>query len=360
MPYYMDFHIFDKVTVEEVKQAHMADQSVQSRLGVKYHQFWVNEELGTVFCLIEGPDAEACQQVHREAHGNVACNITEVKKGFYQQFMGREANLDHGMVLKPDGQLDTGQRYLLVVDLVYLTNITPLEDYQKLPNPSSPAVIISNVVREYGGNTIRNHWDDSKLGVFDSEEKALKGALEIKKLLSSLKETVSFKMGLSLGQPMSQNHGFFEAALRNAQMLNVVAEEGQLIVDFEIEKNAPGIQQATSDPEVRILSASQQTFLKSFFILIQKHLNDSSFSVNFMTSELGISRPQLYRRIVEITGRSANHFIRDIRLRKALSLLLENRYSVSEIAYEVGFGTPSYFTKRFQEKYGVAPSKIAG
>jgi len=360
MPYFMDFHIFDKVTVDEVKQAHVADKSVQNRHGVKYHQFWVNEDMGTVFCLMEGPDAESCARVHREAHGNVACNITEVKKGFYEQFMGEGATLDHGLVLNPDGQVDTGQRYLLVVDLVHRTKASPLGEFKKLLKPSRPAVIVSNAIREFCGNRVRNDWDDSILGVFAEEDNAVLCALEIQKLLNPLKGTLSFKIGLSLGQPMSRQQGFFEESLREAKMLNVVAREGQLVIDFNTRKNSPAKHRASSDPDVRILSPTQRGFLKSFFELIQTHLNDSQFSVNFMTRELGVSRPQLYRRIVEITGRSPNQFIRDMRLRKALVLLLENRFSVSEIAYEVGFGTPSYFTKRFQEKYGVAPSKIAG
>jgi len=360
MPYYMDFHIFDKVTVDEVKQAHVADKSVQSSHGVKYLQFWVNEEMGTVFCLMEGPNAKACAQVHREAHGNVACNITEVKKGFYEQFMGPDPAKDGGLVLSPNGQVDTGQRYLLLVDLVYLTKITSLEDYQELLKPSRPAAIVSNTIREFCGSNIRNDWDDSMLGVFASEENALRGALEIKKLLNPLKKTVSIKMSLSLGHPMSQKYGFFEESLSNAQMLNIVAEEGEIVLDFDLQRDAPHSRRVIADPNVRVLSPSQRDFLNAFFTLARKHLNDPGFSVNFMTAELGVSRPQLYRRIVDITGRSANHFIRDIRLRRALSLLRENRYSVSEIAYEVGFGTPSYFTKRFQEKYGVAPSKIAG
>ncbi|HKI88702.1 MAG TPA: DUF4242 domain-containing protein, partial [Draconibacterium sp.] len=79
MPLYMDFHIIPDVTIEDVKSAHMADEEVQHKYGVKYHQFWVNEEAGTVFCLMEGPDKEACTATHQEAHGNVACKIEEVE-----------------------------------------------------------------------------------------------------------------------------------------------------------------------------------------------------------------------------------------------------------------------------------------
>ena len=359
MPYFMDFHIFDQITVDEVKQAHIADRSIENRHGVKVHQFWVNEDLGTVICLMEGPNAEACSRVHQEAHGNVACNITEVKKGFYEKFMGERPGLDHGMVLMPDGQVDNGLRYLLVVDLVHRTDATHAGEFHKLLAPSRSVVVVTNSIVEFGGSVVRNDWDDTILGVFSETDHALKCAVEIRRLLQPTQEVLRFKMGLTFGQAMSQNEGFFEESLRDAQMLNMVAEDGQVVIDFDMLKGVPGLDLA-SDQDFRILSPSQKAFLKAFFELSQAHLNDPEFSVNFITGELGVSRAQLYRRIVEITGRSPNHFIRDMRLRRALALILENRYSVSEIAYEVGFGTPSYFSKRFQEKYGVTPSKLAG
>jgi hypothetical protein len=57
MPLFMDFHKIENITLDAVRMAHSADEAIQDRYGVKYHQFWVNEEAGSVFCLVEGPDA---------------------------------------------------------------------------------------------------------------------------------------------------------------------------------------------------------------------------------------------------------------------------------------------------------------
>lgn len=359
MPYYMDFHIFDQVTVDEVKQAHVADKSVQNRYGVKYLQFWVNVDMGSVFCLMEGPNAEACAQVHREAHGNVACNISEVQKGFYEQFMGGRHLLDKGLVLKPNGKVDSGQRFLLTVDLIYRTNASHPGDVGKLKYQKTGA-IIDQSIGEFVGSRIRNEWDDSVLAVFDDEEYVLRCAIELKSLLNTPDASVSFKIGVSSGQPMSAQQGFFEESLREAQLLNTLAMDGEVVIDLRPCRDSNLWEQVASESGVRIVSEGQKSFVKAFFKLIDAHLNDPAFSVNFITSQMGVSRPQFYRKICEITGRSPNQFIRDIRLRRALKLLLKNRYSVSEIAYDVGFGTPSYFAKRFHEKYGVYPSKVAG
>jgi hypothetical protein len=82
MPLYMDMHnLGDGVTVAAVAQAHQADLQTQGKYDVRYLRYWVNEEEGKVFCLVEAPDAEAASTVHREAHGLVADTVLAVQEG---------------------------------------------------------------------------------------------------------------------------------------------------------------------------------------------------------------------------------------------------------------------------------------
>ena len=82
MPLYMDTHRnVDGLTAEAVIAAHQKDLEVQKKHGVKYLQYWYNETEGAVFCLFEAPNKEAGEAVHREAHGLVADEITEVTEG---------------------------------------------------------------------------------------------------------------------------------------------------------------------------------------------------------------------------------------------------------------------------------------
>ena len=99
MPLFMDYHIISDIDIDAVKEAHIADKSIQEKYGVKYIQFWVNQEAGTIFCLIEAPDEESCEQVHQEAHGNIACQIVQVESGFYKLFMGESHQLEDGIVV---------------------------------------------------------------------------------------------------------------------------------------------------------------------------------------------------------------------------------------------------------------------
>lgn len=82
MPLYMDIHqLDDSVSVEDVAKAHAADLGIQDRYEVRYQRYWVDEDQGTIFCLVEAPSPEAAATVHREAHGLVADTIHPVKEG---------------------------------------------------------------------------------------------------------------------------------------------------------------------------------------------------------------------------------------------------------------------------------------
>ncbi len=82
MPTYMDVHHVDGgVSATDVAEAHQADLETQTKYGVDYKHYWVDESAGKIFCLVDAPDAEAAITVHREAHGLVADEIYEVSEG---------------------------------------------------------------------------------------------------------------------------------------------------------------------------------------------------------------------------------------------------------------------------------------
>ena len=88
VPLYMDRHDVPGATAEEIAAAHSQDVGVQSAHGVRYLTYWFEPESGSVFCLAEGPSIEAVEQVHREAHGQIAGNVIEVEPGPIQAFFG--------------------------------------------------------------------------------------------------------------------------------------------------------------------------------------------------------------------------------------------------------------------------------
>jgi hypothetical protein len=78
----MDVHsLGDGVTMDDVAKAHQADLAHQGKYDVSYQRYWVDEQKGEIFCLVEAPTAEAAVTVHREAHGLVADKIFQVQEG---------------------------------------------------------------------------------------------------------------------------------------------------------------------------------------------------------------------------------------------------------------------------------------
>ena len=79
MPLYMDIHTIEGgVSAADVEKAHQADLAVQTEYGVDYQHYWVDEKAGRIFCLVEAPNPEAANTVHRKAHGLVAGELFEV------------------------------------------------------------------------------------------------------------------------------------------------------------------------------------------------------------------------------------------------------------------------------------------
>lgn len=101
-----------------------------------------------------------------------------------------------------------------------------------------------------------------------------------------------------------------------------------------------------------------EVLLKNLKGIVLKNLENEQFGVLQLAKESNYSRSQLYRKIKLLTSKSINEYIRDIRLEEALKLLVNDVATISEIAYKVGFTSPTYFSRCFHERYGYSPIEI--
>ncbi|MCB9293603.1 MAG: helix-turn-helix domain-containing protein [Lewinellaceae bacterium] len=102
----------------------------------------------------------------------------------------------------------------------------------------------------------------------------------------------------------------------------------------------------------------EDAFIQKVRSILEEHLSDDNFGIPSLCQILGVSRAQLYRKFKALTNQPVGHYFRSLRLNKAKELLLNTDLPVSEIAYEVGFKEPAYFTRTFKETFGVNPSEI--
>jgi AraC-like DNA-binding protein len=90
---------------------------------------------------------------------------------------------------------------------------------------------------------------------------------------------------------------------------------------------------------------------------VEKNMDNTEYSVDELSVDIGLSRSHLYRKLQSITGKTPNDFIQSVRLKRAAQLLINSQYNISEIADFVGYNTIKYFNKHFKDEFGMTPSR---
>lgn len=132
--------------------------------------------------------------------------------------------------------------------------------------------------------------------------------------------------------------------------------------EHEIQEISIQKEQEVHDARIRFMTINEkdQAFLAKMEEVIEQNFSNSDLSVDYLASELGVSRSGLFAKIKALADVTPNEMIQVIRLKHAASLLLQGNYRVSEVCYMVGFSSPSYFAKCFQKQYGCTPAKYKG
>ncbi len=110
-------------------------------------------------------------------------------------------------------------------------------------------------------------------------------------------------------------------------------------------------------PKDIAVSSTDEKFMEKVMAIVEAHLGDAEFGAEQFGREAGLSRMQLHRKLTALTGQSTGDFLRTMRLKRAAQLLEARAGTVSEIAFTVGYGSQSYFTRSFREQFGVNPSE---
>ncbi len=132
---------------------------------------------------------------------------------------------------------------------------------------------------------------------------------------------------------------------------NAPSAESKDAADIPEEEAAPD----TAEPE---MSTSASVFITRFKEAVEARLDNSELSVEDLAADMNLSRVQLYRKVKSVTGSTPVELLRSARLKRGYQLLITTDKSISEVAYQVGFTAPSYFTKCFKEEYGQLPGDL--
>lgn len=237
MPLYMDIHVAPGATAAALEEAHKADLAVQHKHSVNCLKYWLNEEAGKVFCLIDAPNPEAAAAVHREAHGLMAEKIIEVDEDMADSLLGPgEVNRAGAAVLPGEiGAHDTGVRAIMFTDIVGSTEMTSIHgDEIAMAMLGVHDHVVRTEVGGFGGREVK-HTGDGIMAAFNSAACAVRSACAIQAKLAEHNGNgadypVIVRIGISAGEPVEQNQDMFGSTVQLAARLCAQAEPGQTLV----------------------------------------------------------------------------------------------------------------------------------
>lgn len=361
MPIYMDRHdVPDSVTAETLAEIHKEDLKIEHKFGCKGFTYWFDNEQKTAFCLIEAPNKEAIMEMHNEAHGDIPNSIIEVEPKIVQSFLGRISDPKKAQNTELNIINDTAFRVLMVIETSNYLNRVESNQFsiftQKFHNS------VSKTLNQFEGRVVKQD-NNSYLVSFKSVTNAIICALKIQSNFKYItpkfdSKNKRLKIGLGSGAPVTKKDNLFEEAVILATRMCEVVKD-QLVISSQVKSlyESENRNSFINKEHIRTLKPSEEDFLTHLMNFVEKVWNNSTFNVDDFSKELGYSKSQLYRKLVNLTGKSANNFIREFRLHRALNLLHDQKGNISEIAFETGFNSPAYFSKCFFDKYGILPSK---
>ncbi|HTF30464.1 MAG TPA: nickel-binding protein [Flavitalea sp.] len=357
MPIYMDVHTLPGIKARDVAEAHRKDILLQKEHGCTCMTYWIDEERESIFCLIEAPAKEAVIAMHNRAHGLIPSKIIEVNSGLVSSFLGRiydpiEAEISSdGLKIFSDPSF----RILLVTkitDPILLQYKSGIEQAKGLLEQHDQ--IIRRNICQYEGSEAE-HAGAGFITSFLSAAKAVSCALAIQKDMLSIKSDLGFTMGINAGVPVAKTNRLFGDTIQFAGYLCSIAKSSQIAIASAVRELVSRDHFQNDGNSFLTLSPQDESLLESLFSKLEENYQNPDFDITDYCQTMAMSKSQLYRKTIALTGLSPNLLLKDFRLEKAMELMKKKRDSISEITFDAGFTSPSYFTKCFKKKYGLLP-----
>ena len=362
MPIYMDRHdVSDTVTAEHVAKLHQEDLKIEHKFKCRGLTYWFDDQRKMAFCLIEAPNEEAIRKMHDNAHGELPHSIIEVDDSVVATFLGRIEDPQKAQNANINIIDDPAVRIIMVTGIERVSLNGAKSGQDSRPWMAFNKTLLQSLER-FKGIVVKQR-SDCFLVSFESVTKAVWCALELHtkfKKLNGSTEHARLKLGISAGVPVDGHDKIYGQSIKLAErMCDTV--RGPITVSSEVKDmyESENLNVIIDRKVIKAMSPSEERFLSLLMDYTEKSWQDTELKVDDVSRHLGVSKSQLYRNMVSLTGKSPNNFIKDYRLIRALKLLGDQAGNIAEIAFETGYSSPSYFSKCFSEKYGVLPSVYA-
>lgn len=356
MPIYMDVHIVPGVKARDVAEAHRKDLLHQEEYDCKCMTYWIDEKRESIFCLIEAPDKEAVEKMHNRAHGLIPNKVIEVSNSVVESFLGRIYDPSEAETSDDGLKVFHDPSYRILV-------ITKIDDpvllqYKLGPEKANELLNFhNNIVRKnlsfYGGSEVE-HGGNGFIISFISGSKAVSCALAIQQDMQD-GENIGLRIAINGGEPLGKTNNLFGDTIQFAEHLCTITKSSHVAITSSVKElvSKDHFQKRTNN--LLALAPQDEDFLELLFTKLEEHWKDPEFDSADYCQALAMSTSQLYRKTIMLTGLSPNLLLKEFRLEKAKKLMKKQHYSISQITFDSGFTSPSYFTKCFKKKYDMLP-----
>jgi len=358
MPIYMDVHIVPGVKARDVAEAHSKDLLHQADFACKCMTYWIDEERENIFCLIEAPSKEAVEEMHGRAHGLIPNKIIEVSPSIVSSFLGRIYDPETAVTNEEGLKVFADPSYRIVL-LVSMEDMLLLQNKLGRDKANEMLELYKQITRKelatHGGSEVESGGTDFIIS-FSSASKAVSCALAIQKELQQTgNDSFGLKIAINGGEPVENSNRLFGDALQLAEYMCMIAGNMQIVITPAVKELVAKDHFLNKSSQLLILTAQDAALLQSLFGKLEDNWQNAEFNIEDYCVEMAMSKSQLYRKTIQLTGLSPNILLKEFRLQKAKALMRKKQYSIAQITFDCGFTSPSYFTKCFKNKYGLLP-----
>lgn len=237
MPIFLDRHDMTGLTAADIAEAHRKDLEMQDRYGVRFLTYWFDQTRATAFCLIDAPDAKTAMRVHDEAHGDVAKHVIEVDLAAVEAFLGRVSDPPPTAVSE-NSTVDPALRAVMFTDIVDSTPMTArLGDARAVEMIRAHDAVVRRALGDKSGREVK-HTGDGIMASFDDTIAAVGCARAIQQGFEAFnlasKEKLRVRIGIDVGEPVSDSNDLFGTTVQMAARLCQAAEPEAILVSAAV------------------------------------------------------------------------------------------------------------------------------
>ena len=365
MPVFFDRLDFFKVTAAEIAQIHLEDQRIKQKFGCCFLAYWCDKNRKTTFCLIDAPNLESVREMHCHIHNSYPCQIIQVEEDLIETFLNRIES-GKSRVRKHAHQSLYFQKPMVcavMVMKIYYSDPYLTQGCTKMKKSFEDFKICSQKLVKRNRGRIVKSAGDGYIYSFDSISQSIKSALQIQKELRVRNKVMGEKaiilsIGINGGSPMNEQCKPFEETTNLARRLCCIAGRNQIVISSGIKEQFQEGNFGTlmKNSNLKSLTYRDEQFLTRLMDIIEPNYKDD-LKIGDLCKIIGESRSQLYRKILDVTNLPPVELINEFRLKKAIELInMQNGNNISQIAFEAGFNSLAYFSRRFKKRFGHLPS----